>query len=74
MAARDSGPPPRRSSTARNLLGTARILAHSPAMALKHYNRAGALEASRVAPACGVHRRGGGRRGAHARAKTGEPS
>ena len=31
----------------RNLLGTSRILAHSPAVALKHYNRAGALEASR---------------------------
>jgi site-specific recombinase XerC len=31
----------------KNLLGTARILAHSPAVALKHYNRAGALEASR---------------------------
>lgn len=30
-----------------NLLGTSRILAHSPAVALKHYNRAGALEASR---------------------------
>ena len=29
-----------------NLLGTSRILAHSPAVALKHYNRAGALEAS----------------------------
>jgi hypothetical protein len=31
----------------KNLLGTSRILAHSPAVALKHYNRAGALEASR---------------------------
>jgi hypothetical protein len=31
----------------RNLLGTSRILAHSTAVALKHYNRAGALEASR---------------------------
>jgi hypothetical protein len=31
----------------RNLLGTSRILAHSPAVALKHYNRAGSLEASR---------------------------
>jgi hypothetical protein len=31
----------------RNLLGTTRILAHSPAVALKHYNRAGSLEASR---------------------------
>jgi hypothetical protein len=30
-----------------NLLGTSRILAHSPAVALKHYNRAGSLEASR---------------------------
>jgi hypothetical protein len=30
-----------------NLLGTSRILAHSPAVALKHYNRAGAIEASR---------------------------
>ena len=30
-----------------NLLGTSRILAHSPAVALKHYNRAGAVEASR---------------------------
>jgi len=31
----------------RNLLGTSRILAHSPAVALKHYNHAGSLEASR---------------------------
>jgi hypothetical protein len=31
----------------KNVLGTSRILAHSPAVALKHYNRAGALEASR---------------------------
>ena len=31
----------------RNLLGTSRMLAHSPAVALKHYNRAGSLEASR---------------------------
>jgi hypothetical protein len=31
----------------RNLLGTSRILAHSPAVALKHYNRAGTLDASR---------------------------
>ena len=31
----------------KNLLGTSRILAHSPAVALKHYNRAGAVEASR---------------------------
>jgi hypothetical protein len=30
-----------------NLLGTSRILAHSPTVALKHYNRAGAIEASR---------------------------
>jgi hypothetical protein len=30
-----------------DMLGTSRILAHSPAVALKHYNRAGALEASR---------------------------
>jgi hypothetical protein len=30
-----------------SLLGTSRILAHSPAVALKHYNRATALEASR---------------------------
>jgi site-specific recombinase XerD len=30
-----------------NLLGTSRILAHSPAVALKHYNCAGAIEASR---------------------------
>jgi hypothetical protein len=29
------------------MLGTSRILAHSPAVALKHYNRAGALEACR---------------------------
>ena len=31
----------------KDLLGTSRILAHSPAVALKHYNRAGAVEASR---------------------------
>jgi hypothetical protein len=31
----------------KNLLGTSLILAHSPAVALKRYNRAGALEASR---------------------------
>lgn len=32
----------------KNLLGTSCILAHSPAVALKHYNRANALEASRL--------------------------
>jgi hypothetical protein len=31
----------------KDMLGTARILAHSPTVALRHYNRAGALEASR---------------------------
>ncbi len=36
----------------RNLLGTSRILAHSPAVALKHYNRAGSLQASRRHDAC----------------------
>jgi hypothetical protein len=31
----------------KNMLGTSSILAHSPAVALKHYNRANTLEASR---------------------------
>jgi site-specific recombinase XerD len=36
----------------KNLLGTSRMLAHSPAVALKHYNHAGSLEASRRYDAC----------------------